>query len=61
MKTFCGIFLLSITLGSLVGCGGGYTYSPPPPPKPGSPEAGQEDPDAGVSIDPELMNQGMAK
>jgi len=61
MKTSCGIFLMSIMLGSLVGCGGGYSYSPPPPPKPGSTDGAVEDPNAGVSIDPELMKQGMGQ
>lgn len=53
------LLLLSLTVGSLVGCSGGYTYNPPPPPAPGTEGAGQVDPNAGVSIDPALMNQGM--
>jgi hypothetical protein len=52
--------LLVVTAGALVGCGsGGYSYSPPPPPAPGSGAEAQADPNAGVSIDPALMNQGM--
>jgi hypothetical protein len=54
------LLLLSLTAGSLMGCGGGgYSYSPPPPPAPGTEGAAQADPNAGVSIDPALMNQGM--
>jgi hypothetical protein len=51
--------LIAITSVVLVGCGGGYSYSPPPPPAPGSGAEAQVDPNAGVSIDPALMSQGM--
>lgn len=58
------LFLFSIFVvmsGAVVGCGGGYSYSPPPPPGPGAAGGQEEDPNAGVSIDPDLMTQGMQK
>lgn len=52
------VMLLLFVSGAIMGCGGGgYTYSPPPPPAPGSTE--EVDPNAGVSVDPSMMQQGM--
>jgi hypothetical protein len=55
----CSGILIAVASLGLVGCSGGYTYSPPPPPAPGSGAEAQVDPNAGVSIDPALMSQGM--
>lgn len=60
MKSLLLFSVVAVFTGAMVGCGGGYSYSPPPPPGPGA--AGQvEDPNAGVSIDPDLMTKGMQK
>lgn len=61
MKFLLAFSMLVLTSCSLIGCGGGYSYSPPPPPAPGTPGGGEVDPNAGVSIDPDLMSQGMQK
>jgi hypothetical protein len=59
VKSLRAGLLIALTSVGLVGCSGGYTYSPPPPPAPGSGAEAQVDPNAGVSIDPALMSQGM--
>ena len=62
MKSLLVFSVAAVMTGAMVGCGnGGYTYSPPPPPAPGTPGGGEVDPNAGVSVDPELMNQGMGQ
>ena len=62
MKSAAGIVFSTLLSMVMIGCGGSGSQNAPPPQTGGDGEnAQQEDPNAGVACDQELMQKGMTK
>ncbi len=58
MMQLLKVSFLACLLVTICGCGGNITGSAPPPQSGGDAQTEQQDPNAGVAIDPSLMSQG---